>query len=555
MYKKNRHDIIELGCVQNFGNTMEKIKYVMYLRKSTDSDDRQIQSIEDQKRELEKTAKRLKLDIKGVYQENHSAKKPGRPEFNKMLSDIRKGKANGILCWEISRLARNPIDGGELQWLLQEETLVSILTPNREYKTGDNVIIMGVELGSANQHIIDLRKNVKRGMLSKAEKGWRPGRAPIGYLNDKGGDQGSKVIHVDEQKFPIVRKMWDLMLTGEYSVSKIVEIANDTWGLRRKMKHGEYKLHESHGYDILTNPFYCGWFEFAGKVYQGKHRPMITQEEFDYVQKLLGIKTKSITKHKDLPYRGIIRCGECGCHITTEIKTKRIKSTGEIKSFIYHHCTKRKLDTKCQQKSIPFDKLNDQILAKLDNIRLSENFLDFALKILRRDNELEVDNRNIMIENQQKALRNCQSRIDNLLQVFISPANVDKELLSDEEFKSQKLSLLKEKGDIEQSLDSLSHRSNEMLELTEKTFRFAVYAKENFNNGDYQTKTSILRALGSNWILKDGKLDITLRKQYQLIEKTKEMETVKNDRLELTDFALDKTKTAQEQAVFDTWSG
>ena len=135
------------------------------------------------------------------------------------------------------------------------------------------------------------------------------------------------------------------------------------------------------------------------------------------------------------------------------------------------------------------------------------------------------------------------------------PANSEKELLSDEEFKVQKMSLLKEKAEIEQSLDNLSQRADRWLELTEKTFKFSVYAKENFNAGDYKTKTSILRSLGSNWVLKDGKLDITLRKQYQIIEKGKEMTKAKFPGLELTDLALNKTKKATKEAVFESWSG
>ncbi|MFZ2187281.1 MAG: recombinase family protein [Candidatus Moraniibacteriota bacterium] len=529
--------------------------YFMYLRKSTDSEDRQIQSIEDQRKELERIARLLKLEIKGTYQESISAKKPGRPQFEKMLSEIKKGKANGILCWKLNRLARNPIDGGEIMWLMQQGIVQSVQTPGRDYKTGDNTILMSVELGMATQYSIDLSKDVKRGMLSKAEKGWRPGRAPIGYKNDKGGDQGSKIIHTDEEKFPLVRKMWDLMLTGEYSISKIIEIANEEWGLRRTKQNGEVKLYESHGYDIFTNSFYYGEYEWDNKVYQGKHEPMITPGEFDYVQKLLGIKAKPQTKHKDLPYRGTIRCGECGCYVTTEIKTKRIKSENVIKSFIYHHCTRRKINIPCKQKSVSFDKLNQQILEKLDRIALPESFLTFALEILNRDNELEVDNRNIMLKNQQKALKACQESIDNLLKIYISTANSEKELLSDEEFKSQKSSLLKEKAEIEQKLITLSQRADEWLELTEKTFKFAIYAKHNFNQGDYKTKTSILRALGSSFVLKDGQIDITLRKQYQIIEKGMEMITAQNPRLELTDFASDKTKTDSFEPVSATWSG
>ena len=531
-----------------------KTKYLMYLRKSTESEDRQTQSIESQRNELEKLAKRLNVKIVGIYQESKSAKKPGREQFNKMLSVIKRGKADGIICWKLNRLARNPVDGGEIMWLLQQGLIQSIQTVGKEYKPTDNVIMMSVEFGMANQYVIDLGKDVRRGMLNKAEKGYRPGRAPIGYLNDKHGEQGKKKIYVDEIKFPIVRKMWDLMLTGDYSVSKIIEIANNEWGLRRMCKGQEIKLHDSHGYDIFTNPFYFGKYEWTGTVYEGKHTPMITEAEFDYVKKLLGNKYKPQTKHKDLPYRGTIRCGECGCHITTQLKLKHIKSENVVKTFIYHNCTRKKLDFKCKQKSITYNEINKQIADKLDKITIPESFLDYALKILRRDNELEVDNRNIMVENQQKALKKCQDRIDKLLDVYISPENAEKDLIGDNEFKERKTTLLKEKAEIQQQLDNLNQRADEWLELTEKTFEFAVYAKHNFNVGDYIEKTNILRALGSTLILKDGILDITLRKQYQLIEKGIEAIKAEYPRLELTDFALDKTKTAQSKAVFESMS-
>ncbi|MEK9151216.1 MAG: recombinase family protein [Patescibacteria group bacterium] len=532
-----------------------KIKYLIYLRKSTDSEDRQIQSIEDQRKALEGLAAQLHLEIKGVYQENRSAKAPGRVEFNKMLDEIRKGKASGILCWKINRLARNPIDGGEIQWLLQQGHLRSIQTPGREYKTGDNVMMMSVEIGMANQYIIDLGRDVSRGMLSKVEKGWRPGRAPIGYKNDKGGEQGSKIIHVDDDKFPLVRKMWDFMLTGNYSVTKIVDIANNEWGLRTSSKNRELKLCDRHGYKIFTNPFYYGSFEFCGKVYQGQHKVMVTPEEFDHVQRLLGVKAKPQTRHKNLPYRGLLRCGECGCYITTEIKTKMIKSKGKLQSYIYHHCTHRKTEVKCRQMPAAHEDINKQVLEILDRITLPQSFLTLALEILSRENVVESANRGIVVKNQQKALNDCTSKIDNLIKLYISPTNQNKELISDEEFKGQKTALIKEKAGIQQQLENLDKQADEWMDLTEQTFKFAVYARHEFTTGDYETKTNILKALGKNFILKDGKVTVELKKQYQLIEDGRKMITLENPRLELDSFALGKTKTTQFKAVFDTLSG
>lgn len=532
-----------------------KNKYFVYLRKSTDAEDRQIQSIEDQKKELEKVARQFQLGIAGVFQESKSAKAPGRPEFNKMIADIRKGKASGILCWKINRLARNPVDGGEIQWLLQQGIIRSIQTPAREYKTGDNIIMMSVELGMANQFSLDLSKDVRRGMISKAEKGWRPGRAPIGYKNDRYGEKGDKKVLVDEKKFPGVRKMWDLMLTGNYSVPKIIDIANDKWGLRTKYRKTETKLQERHGYTIFTNPFYYGEYEFAGNIHQGKHKPMITRDEFDFVQKILGKKGKPQTRHKDLPYRGIIRCGECGCSITTEVKIKRLKSDNSLKSYLYHRCTKRKLGVKCNQKPIAYDELNKQVFKTLNRITIPQSYLDFALEVLNEENVLESENRTTLIKNQQKAFDDCLKRIDNLIKLYISPDNAKRELLSDQEFKDQKAALLKEKMNIQQELKKLDERINDWMDLTEQTFKFATYAKANFANGDYETKTRILHALGSNFILKDGKLGIELKKQYHLIENGIKAIEAKSAGLELEKFSIEKAKTGVYAPVFDALSG
>lgn len=150
----------------------QKLKYFLYARKSSESEDRQVQSIDDQINRLKELAQDLSLNIKKIYKESKSAKKPNnRPLFEEMIQRIKNGEADGILCWQINRLSRNPIDSGTLCWLLQQGILKSIQTIDRQYLPDDNVILFSVESGTANQYILDLRKNVKRGQASKLAKG------------------------------------------------------------------------------------------------------------------------------------------------------------------------------------------------------------------------------------------------------------------------------------------------------------------------------------------------------------------------------------------------
>src|SRR3989344_3428546 len=135
----------------------QKIKYFLYARKSSEGEDRQVQSIDDQINRLKQFAKDVNLDIKKIYTEAKSAKKPNnRPLFDEMIQKIEDGEADGILCWQINRLSRNPIDSGKLSWLLQRGVMKSIRTMDREYLPEDNVLIFSVESGVANQYILHL---------------------------------------------------------------------------------------------------------------------------------------------------------------------------------------------------------------------------------------------------------------------------------------------------------------------------------------------------------------------------------------------------------------
>jgi len=263
-----------------------RILYI-YARKSSESEDRQVQSIEDQVNRLKELANSLGITIKDVLTEAKSAKKPYcRPVFDDMLKRIEKGEADGILCWQINRLSRNPIDSGTISWMLQQGIIKCIQTIDRQYLPDDNVLLFNVESGMANQFIIDLRKNSKRGMEGKADRGWLPSRAPMGYLNDK----LEHIIIEDKDRFDLVRKMWDMMLTGNYTPPKILRIANDKWGFRtpKTKRSGGGELANSMIYKIFTNIFYTGMFEWAGKLYKGNHKPMISLEEFDRVQAIMG---------------------------------------------------------------------------------------------------------------------------------------------------------------------------------------------------------------------------------------------------------------------------
>jgi hypothetical protein len=342
-------------------------------------------------------------------------------------------------------------------------------------------------------------------ILTKAEKGWQPTLAPLGYLNDRANEKGNRKIIKDPERFELVNKMWDLMLIGNYTPPKIAAIANKQWGFRSPKGRS---IANSTIYQLFSNPFYSGWFEYpkgSGNWYKGNHDPMITSEEYDRVQILLGRKGKPRLMKHEFAFTGLIRCGECGAMITAEEKDQIIcpKCKHKFSSNNKFECPQcktpiEKINPNCTQGSITVKELEKQIDLYLSNIQISEGFKDWPLKYLKEENEKEAYSRESVFASQRKAYDNCLKKLDNLFQLKISAANTDGSLLSDEEYGNQKTELLREKARLEEILNDRSANIEKWLETGEKIFNFACYARYWFEHGSPQEKFAILKSLGSN---------------------------------------------------------
>ena len=536
--------------------------YFIYCRKSSEAEDRQVLSIESQIRELEQVAAKLNAPVVEVLTESKSAKEPGRPVFNQMMQRLYRGEAAGIICWKLDRLARNPVDGGSVIWAIKQHG-IRVMTPAQSYAhEDDNIILMYIEFGMAQKYVDDLSKNVKRGLKTKIENGWYPGLAPVGYLNNTVKVSGENNVIKDPERFVLVRRMWDLMLTGLYTPPRILEIANNEWGFRTRpaRKRGGGPLPHSVIYRMFKQPFYYGWFEYpqgSNQFYKGKHEPMITEAEYDRVQTLLGKRGNPRPHiHLDFSFTGLLSCGECGRMVTAEEKHQVICDKCRFKfayrkrdlcprcetpiekmenpvflHYTYYHCSKSK-KPRCRQESVTSTDLEIQIDQHLSRIHISERFKQWAIKYLHELHENECKDRNAVIEAQQKAYQECVRQIDNLVRLKTSPHNADGCLLSDEEYSKQRSDLLKEKATLEELAGDAGHRIEKWLDLSEKTFDFACAVRERFAEGNPQTKKEILAALGSNLILKDKKLSIQAAKPFIILEKALQPDERENEQIE-----------------------
>lgn len=523
--------------------------YFIYCRKSSETEDRQVLSIESQTNELTALASRLNLPVEKIFSEAQSAKEPGRSIFNEMMKRIYKGEAKGIICWKLDRLARNPIDGAATIWALKQSG-IEIITPNQTYRQGDdNTILMYIEFGMAQKYIDDLSRNVKRGNKTKLEKGEWLGVAPIGYLNHTDPLTKETTLVVDKERFPLIRKMWELLLTQSYPVRQIVDIANDKWGLRTRKtrKLGGKPISLSTGYKIFTNPFYCGLMVRSEGEFTHRYKKMVTAGEFDRVQIILGRNGKPRPKTHEFPFTGMIRCGECGCLITAENKIKINKGDKRVHDYTYYHCTKRKKGVKCSQPYLEVKELEKQIDDYLGRIQISEEFKDWAISYLRSRNDKEIEDRTARYKNLQETYNQSQKQLDNLTQMRY------RELITDEEYTKERNRFRIEMAKIKERLEDTEHRAEGWLTLSEKVFSYACHAREWFRKADLKAKRQLLETLGSNLVLKGKKLSLEFKKPFFIIEKGLNGIPTENLRLEPADFAMVKPKNEVLATQVSRW--
>jgi len=503
-----------------------------------------VQSIDAQKRELDDFARENGLEIVEVLEESQSAKAPGRPIFTKMIERITRGEANGILCWKLNRLARNPIDGGTISWMLQQRVIKHIQTYGRGYYPEDNVIVMAVELGMANQYIRDLSVDTKRGMRERVERGYPSGVATIGYLNDMSAEPGQRGWIIDKDRFDLVRQIFEAFLTGRYSIRKLRDLANDQLGLRTPLhkKQGGRKLVLSYISDtILKNPIFAGFFFTKDGVRHELNSDvprMISEDQYWQVQKIIGSRGRPRPSKNlySFAYVGPTKCGGCGSGVTAEHKYQLICSECKFKfaytnktrcprcktaidkmdnslylHYTYYHCTKSK-NPDCQERSMT-EVLIDGYLSSYykQNLQISRSLSDWCIENL---GQLGASDHQDKLEKKSSLEKTLAQKEKEQRELALMKA---RGLLGDDEFLNLKGIVGEEIKVIKGELQNLGHVDPKKIERANRAFNLAVGVAEIFENGTTEAKKEALSELGSNLTLKEKKLNVYNANLYSII--------------------------------------
>jgi DNA invertase Pin-like site-specific DNA recombinase len=472
------------------------MRYIVYVRKSSESEDRQVFSLKDQKSVLKQLATSRNLTVVKTLEESKSAKDPGvRPEFDRLLALIELGKADAILCWNVNRLTRNPIDGGRIAWLLQRGILQEILTPDRCYRPADNALLLAVETGVANQYILDLSKNVKRGLSEKARRGWYPGKPPPGYKTDP--DSGETLP--DGNRFVLMRNAWRTLVTTSASASEVYKDLMAA-GLTVRYKKSSRPLTRSGFYRLLSNPFYYGDFSFNGEIRQGNHEPMVSRADFERVQERIGRAPYVSAKHT-FAYTGLITCGTCGCQITAERKAKGNPKLGPLRLYTYYHCTGRR---GCPRDSVTEEDIDRQMTDLARSCTISNKLGQHLAAVCQRVLSDEPRQLEARLESQRKRRESIRLKLTNLLDLRLTGE------ISKEEYASHRAELTQEVHTIESSIA----RTEEAIETIGARFasrlHFASSEIQEFPYATNQRKSELAGSLADSYVLKAGRLEMKL---------------------------------------------
>jgi site-specific DNA recombinase len=471
------------------------ITYLGYCRKSSESDERQVQSIEDQTTVVKglSTTFGLKLKDEDIIEDSRTARLPYRRDgFKTLVARIQSGEAQGIICWKLDRLARNPEEAGIIMGMLQRGEIKHIKTFEKDFRPEDNALLTFVEFGIANQYSRDLSSNVKRGLKSKLEKGIRPGGCPPGYLNTKTKNRGENDVIVDDERFDDIKKAWDMLLTNNLTPMQILNWLNNERGYQtlKTKKRGGGPMSRTSMYSVFNNIFYAGWFHYGGGFHKGTHTSMITLEEFDRAQILLGKRGKPRNQPQQYAYTGAIMCEACGNGVIATYKKKLIKKDGKVHEYTLYFCERcRKAKTSAGRRYANVNLIEEAIEQELAQLEIAPEFLEWALDIIdETEDEAHADKKHVA-ESLQKAADACQTRLERLLEGY------SRGVIDDEDFLQQKNLIKNEAARLHERLGTLAEADAEWLQLTRKSFEFAAYAHKAFLLGDTKTRREILLGL------------------------------------------------------------
>ena len=486
----------------------EMPKAVGYARVSSKDQEDTGYSLPAQEKLLRDFADRNGYELVKVFAIQESAAgKVQRKIFHEMMDFVTKAKINTIFVETTDRLTRNFADVPVIdEWILADENHTIHLvkescTLHKDSKSHE-WFMWRVKVATAEYYIRLLSENVKKGQKEKLSQGWLPTKPPLGYKTI--GDKGHKIHVPDEEKAPLIRKMFDLYASGQHSTKTLCDEMYKR-GLRSRTGH---KVSHARIHQLIGDPFYYGMNRWKNQVTKGNHEPLITKELFQQVQEKLHSYGQPRTRKHNSLFKGVFHCSECGGTITWEIQ----------KGHWYGHCNHYK---NCSQKDwVKQENIDiqvaDSIIAVTHKDARVERMLSWIQEALKEGHADEIAFREKASAELERQYQTATQRIDKLYD-----DKIDGRISS--EFYDKKLQQYKQEQN--NVLDSLNRHRNANLKYFEMGVSILEVTKQARTiylnpRRTVEQKRMLLSLIFSNPKINGKNVEISYQKPYQFIYDT-----------------------------------
>jgi site-specific DNA recombinase len=377
------------------------MKCAIYIRVSTTEQFEEGFSIASQKERLKAFCSSQGWEVKEVYvEEGVSAKDLKRPAMKRMLNDIKRNKFDIVLVYRLDRLTRSVLDLHELLKTFDKYN-VSFKSATEVYDTSSAMgrLFITLVAALAQWERENLSERVKLNMLQMIDEGKRPGGKNLyGYRFT-----GTLEAEIVEEEAAIVRKVYNWYIEG-YGYRTIASRL-DAAGIKpRQSSKWDYTSIR----EMLMNEMYIGIYKWGDKTITGSHTPIIDEQTFRKVQKLMSLKTPSSSRRGKYPLTGILRCGHCDENPMQGKWDKR-------DSKVYYRCMNCKRQTH-DAKFLPL------ILDELELLTSSETY--FLSKVQ------QAEGADANLHQAKKDLEKVKKQKDKLMDIYMDPGSpISKEVL------------------------------------------------------------------------------------------------------------------------------
>ncbi|MEN2416137.1 recombinase family protein [Flavobacterium mesophilum] len=309
----------------------------LYIRVSTDEQAEKGYSQRNQEEVLRKYCSINYIEVRNVIYEDHSAKTFNRPQWNKLLLNLKKQKntTDLVLFTKWDRFSRNAGDAYQMISLLRKLGVEpQAIEQPLDLAIPENKMMLAFYLAAPEVENDRRALNTFHGMRRAKKEGRYMGIAPFGYAN-KSKEDGSKYIALVEPAASVMRWIFEELAKGIFNTEQIYHMA-----CRRGFKRTKNNM-----WGLIRNPVYCGkifipkYKDEESRFVTGQHEALITEGLFYNVQDILDGKSRlyrpKIKTVIDFPLRGFFICPKC------QKKLQGSKCKGRHKYYHYYHCEAR----------------------------------------------------------------------------------------------------------------------------------------------------------------------------------------------------------------------